>query len=203
MNNSVTKAIQLLEELAKAKEPVALRDLAHVAHLNKATAYRLLHALCQKGIAQNIACPTLITHGDKDTLMSVDGARRLFAEIGAQDKTLRIYGEEDGGGALVGTSKNTYNLGAYYENDKLNARLSWTYRSDFYSGLDRSTAFYQASVGNLSGSLGYKFNDNISVTFDALNLNDPTLRYYALNKDQPRSIYQSGRQYYFNLRLNF
>ena len=38
MNNSVTKAIQLLEELAKAKEPVALRDLARVTHLNKATA---------------------------------------------------------------------------------------------------------------------------------------------------------------------
>jgi DNA-binding IclR family transcriptional regulator len=36
MNNSVTKAIQLLEELAKAEEPVALGDLARVTHLNKA-----------------------------------------------------------------------------------------------------------------------------------------------------------------------
>ena len=41
------------------------------------------------GIAQNITCPTLITHGDKDTLMSVEGAKRLFAEIGAKDKTLK------------------------------------------------------------------------------------------------------------------
>ena len=51
------------------------------------------------GIAQNITCPTLITHGDKDTLMSVEGAKRLFSEIGAKDKTLRIYNEEDGGRA--------------------------------------------------------------------------------------------------------
>jgi iron complex outermembrane receptor protein len=127
----------------------------------------------------------------------------IWNDFGAYANYTYADGEEDGGDPLIGTSKNTYNLGAYYEDDKLNARLSWTYRSDFYSGLDRSTAFYQASVGNLSASLGYKFNDNFSVTFDALNLNDPTLRYYALNKDQPRSIYQSGRQYYLNLRLNF
>ena len=41
------------------------------------------------GIAKNITCPTLITHGDKDTLMSVEGAKRLFDEIGAKDKTLK------------------------------------------------------------------------------------------------------------------
>ena len=40
------------------------------------------------------------------------------------------------------------------------------------------------------------------MTFDALNLNNPTLRYYALNKDQPRSIYQNGRQYYLSLHIN-
>ena len=53
-----------------------------------------------KGAAKNITCPTLITYGDKDTLMSVDGAKRLFAEIGAKDKTLKIYTEEDGGGRI-------------------------------------------------------------------------------------------------------
>jgi iron complex outermembrane receptor protein len=127
----------------------------------------------------------------------------IWENFGAYANYTYADGEEDGGGPLVGTSKNTYNLGAYYENDVFNARLSYTHRSDFYSGLDRSTAFYQASVGNLSAALSYKINDNFSVSFDALNLNNPTLRYYALNKDQPRSMYQSGRQYYLNLRVNF
>ena len=112
-------------------------------------------------------------------------------------------GEEEGGGPLVGTSENTWNIGGYYESDKWHARLDYNYRSEFYSGLDRLTAFSQAGVGNLSGSVGYRFNDMFSVTFDALNLNNPTLRYFALNKDQPRSIYQSGRQYYLNLRVDF
>jgi hypothetical protein len=32
--------------------------------------------------------------------MSVNGAKRLFDEIGAKDKTLKIYGEADGGGRI-------------------------------------------------------------------------------------------------------
>ena len=127
----------------------------------------------------------------------------LFDHFGLNANYTYADGQEKGGGPLVGTSKSTYNVGAYYETDRFNARLNYSYRSDFFSGLDRATAFSQAGVGNLSGSLGYKFNDNISVSFDALNLNNPTLRYFALNKDQPRSIYQSGRQYYLNLRLKF
>lgn len=111
--------------------------------------------------------------------------------------------KESGGGALVGASKNTYNAGVYFENDRFNARLAYNYRSSFYSGLDRSTAFYQAAVDNVAASFGVKITDNVSLTFDAHNLNNAKLKYYALNEDQPRSIYQSGRQYYLNARVKF
>ena len=110
---------------------------------------------------------------------------------------------ESNGSALVGASKNTYNAGVYFENESFNARVGYNYRSAFYSGLDRSTAFYQAAVDNVAASVGYKLNDNISFTFDAHNLNNAKLKYYALNEDQPRSIYQSGRQYYLNARFKF
>jgi iron complex outermembrane receptor protein len=112
-------------------------------------------------------------------------------------------GKEDGGGPLVGTSKNTYNVSGYYENEHFNARLSYTYRSSFYSGLDRQTAFYQDSIGTLSATLGWKFNDAWSITFDAMNLNEPELKYYALNRDQPRAFYDNGRQYYFTAHFHF
>jgi iron complex outermembrane receptor protein len=112
-------------------------------------------------------------------------------------------GKERGGGPLVGTSKNTYNASGYFENEHFNARISYTYRSSFYSGLDRSTAFFQDSIGTLSASLGYKFNDMWSVTFDGMNLNDPELKYYALSRDQPRAFYDNGRQYYLTVRFKF
>ncbi|HEY2462680.1 MAG TPA: TonB-dependent receptor [Steroidobacteraceae bacterium] len=102
---------------------------------------------------------------------------------------------------LVGTSKNTYNATAYFENKMFNARVAYTYRSAFYSGLDRSTAFTQDSIGTLSASLGYTMNDHFSITLDGMNLNNPILKYYALNTTQPRAFYKNGSQYYLNFRF--
>ena len=109
--------------------------------------------------------------------------------------------EEKGGKPLVGASKNSYSLGTSYENDIFSARVNYSFRSKFYSGLDRSTAFSQDDVGNLSATLGYKINDNMSISLDGRNLNNPKLKYFALNEDQPRSIYVNGRQYYLTLRV--
>jgi dienelactone hydrolase len=78
-------------------QPVCQRLLGGVSHQE---ARRLLKDYTMAGIAKNISCPTLITHGDKDTLMSVDGAKRLFDEVGAKDKRLKIYSEQDGGGRI-------------------------------------------------------------------------------------------------------
>ncbi len=102
---------------------------------------------------------------------------------------------------LVGTSKNTYNLTGYAENQHFSARVNYTYRSSFYSGLDRSTAFTQYNIGTLSASLGWTINQNFSITLDGQNLNNPTLKYYALNTDQPRAFYKNGSQYYLNFRF--
>ncbi len=109
----------------------------------------------------------------------------------------------NGDDRLVGTSKNTYNVSAYFENKHINARVAYTYRSAFFSGLDRNTAFSQDAIGTLSASLGYTINDWISVTLDGQNLNNPTLKYYALNQDQPRAFYKNGSQYYLNVRVKF
>jgi iron complex outermembrane recepter protein len=102
---------------------------------------------------------------------------------------------------LVGTSKNTYNINGYYEDAHFSARVAWNYRSAYFDGLDRSTAFSEDSIGYLSASLAYTVNENFMVTLDGQNLNNPTLKYYALNETQPRAFYTNGRQYYLNLRL--
>ena len=111
--------------------------------------------------------------------------------------------KETGGRDLVGASKNTYNIIGYYENYGFSARLAWTYRSHFFVGLDRSTPEYQDDTGTLNASLQYALMPNVTLTFDALNLNDPTLKYYGANTDQPRAFYKNGRQYYFGVRVKF
>ncbi len=59
-----------------------------------------LKAFTMEGIAGNITCPTLISHGAQDRLMDVEGAKRLFAEIGSADKTLKIYDDTPAGGVM-------------------------------------------------------------------------------------------------------
>ena len=104
---------------------------------------------------------------------------------------------------LVGTSKNTYNVGGYYENQKFSARVAYTARSAFFSGLDRNSAFSQDKIGNLAASLVYTLSDKYSFTLDGQNLNNPTLKYFSLNRDQPRAFYKNGAQYYFTVRVKF
>jgi len=113
-------------------------------------------------------------------------------------------GSASGDQPLQGTSKNTANLSGYFENDLFNARLSYTYRSEFFAGVSRTDNFYQSGIASLSASLGMKITDWMSVSFDAMNLNDPTLKYYTKNDTigkQPHAFYVNGRQYYLNLNF--
>lgn len=116
-------------------------------------------------------------------------------------------GEAEGGKPLNGTSRNTWNVAGWFENEHFNARLNYGYRSSFYAGVSRTDSYFQDDFGTLSGSLGYRFNDQLSLSFDALNLNDPKLKYFTesanYNGYLPYAFYNNGRQYYLNLRFKF
>ena len=70
-------------------------------------------------------------------------------------------------------------------------------------GLDRSTAENQASTGSLDASISANVTNNIALTFDALNLTDEILKYYANNTTQPRALYDNGRQFFFGVRVKY
>lgn len=126
----------------------------------------------------------------------------LFGNFGVVANYTYTDGEDSNGAGLVGSSRDTYNLEGYFENDSFNARLAYTYRSAYLVGLDRSTTQYADGVGTLAASLNYKISDNLTVSFDALNLNNPTLKYYGDNRDQPRAFYTNGRQYFLGVRVS-
>jgi iron complex outermembrane receptor protein len=101
---------------------------------------------------------------------------------------------------MVGTSKQSYNVGAFYENSKFSARLNYSFRSAFLNGLDRNSAIYQDDVGTVSASLNYNLSDNLTLSFEGKDLNDPLLKSYATTKEQPRAFYKNGRQFFFGVR---
>jgi iron complex outermembrane receptor protein len=108
----------------------------------------------------------------------------------------------DGSHNLVGTSKDTYNVGAYFENQMFSARANYTYRTSFLIGLSGANPYYQDDFGTLSMTFSYKPTDWLSVSLDALNLNDPELSYYQ-SATAPTAFYINGRQFYLNLRAKF
>ena len=108
----------------------------------------------------------------------------------------------DGSNNLQGNSKNTYNVGAYFENETFGARVSYTRRSSFLIGLSGANPYYQDDFGTLSASLNYKATDWLSISLDGLNLNNPTIKYYQ-SAAIPTSFYSNGRQYYLNFRFKF
>jgi len=110
-------------------------------------------------------------------------------------------GRDENGMALVGGSKDTGNAEVYYENEKLSARLAYTYRSEFLVGMANVSEQYQAGYGSLAASINYKYNEHLTFTLDGLNLNNPVLKYYS-NPDQPQAFYTNGRQFYLGIRAS-
>jgi iron complex outermembrane receptor protein len=108
----------------------------------------------------------------------------------------------DGSHNLVGTSKDTYNVGAYFENEKFSARATYSYRTAFLIGLSGANPYYQDDFGTVSLALNYKPTEMLNISLDALNLNAPTLTYYQ-SATAPTAFYNNGRQYYLNLRFKF
>lgn len=108
----------------------------------------------------------------------------------------------DGSHNLLGTSKNTYNVGAYFENERFGARVSYTRRSSFLISLSGTNPYYQDDFGTLSASVSYKATDWLSISLDGLNLNNPTYKYYQ-TAAIPTSFYSNGRQYYLNFRFKY
>jgi pimeloyl-ACP methyl ester carboxylesterase len=49
-----------------------------------------------EGVAGRISCPTLVVHGENDRLIPPEEAEKLHEEIGATNKTLKIFTEDEG-----------------------------------------------------------------------------------------------------------
>ena len=123
--------------------------------------------------------------------------------FGAQFNFTYADSSDANGAPLVGTSKITYNAVGYWENKWLSLRLAYTYRSHFFVGLDRSAAENQDNYGSLDGSVEVNVTPNVALTFDALNITNNLLKYYAIDRTQPRAVYQNGTQLFAGLRVKF
>jgi iron complex outermembrane receptor protein len=175
-------------------------------------------------ISQGKVTPYVVTSrkGVSATINGVEASLELpiASGFGIGANGTYVDSRDVDGVELLGTSKWTYNLRGFYEDDKLSASLAWNYRTDYAIGFigdgtntvlkDANGNITQyngqhryAGDGSLSLSLGYKFTPNVSLHFDANNLNDPIRHTYYLTENAPGYWHQNGRQYFLNLRMKF
>lgn len=139
------------------------------------------------------------------------------AGFGVGGNLTYVKSSDADGQPMLGSSKVTYNLIGFYENDSFSARASWNWRDDYaYTVIGDGSGkvkqdlkgnyiinglHYYKGYGSLSLSLNYKINDHLSVSLDGNNLNNPVRHTYMLTENAPANWYTSGRQYYVNLRM--
>ena len=108
-------------------------------------------------------------------------------------------------------SKNNYTISAMYEDDKLSARLIYTWRSDqilFGASANPIDGRYIHAYGILDGSVNYKVDDRLTLSFNAGNITNKALNRYvgepgAYATDVERQHYANGRTFTAGLRYTY
>ncbi|MCU4677035.1 TonB-dependent receptor [Catenovulum sp. 2E275] len=105
-----------------------------------------------------------------------------------------------------GTSKNTFNTTLYYEQDEWSARISYNYRSAYpqeFIARNNEGNYGRGSddKGSWKFSSRYKLNDNMSISFEAINLtNEKKNTWVDTEMHLPYESYVYGRQFLIGLR---
>jgi iron complex outermembrane receptor protein len=137
----------------------------------------------------------------KNKGMELSYQQPLFGSFGMLANYTYADGKLDDGGELLNSSKDTYNVTGYFENERFSARLAYNYRSAYKAGVDRGASQHVAGMPSLAASVNVKLTEQLTLTFDALNLTNETIKMYAENLDRPRAFYSNGRTFYAGLRI--
>ncbi|NBB51094.1 TonB-dependent receptor [Rhizobium sp. CRIBSB] len=109
---------------------------------------------------------------------------------------------------LINLSPTSYNGTLYYEDDKLSARVSAAFRDEYLQnvpGRNNNALEGKMDTFNLDASASYQLTDQVTVTFEALNLTDEANHQWVGNDTrQSTSVYHhTGRQFFIGARLRY
>ena len=122
-------------------------------------------------------------------------------------------------GPFTGASPDAFNFTIYYDAKKWSARVSTAYRAKYYTQYPIASGTCDPGVcdsplvndfvgseatTNVDASFSYKFNSNISLSIEALNLTNQASNRFAYANDPVITQYSSsGRQLFVGFRATF
>ncbi len=146
----------------------------------------------------------------------------IGAGFGIQTNISRAKTKVDDGRPMVGASEWAGNIGTYFENDDISARLVWNYRGKYVNsttapaptansqgqsvinGVAMPTApTFAAGVATLALSASYNLTKQLMLSFSATNLLNTVRAQYRYSEAEQQKVDVSGRQYYLSLKYKF
>lgn len=107
--------------------------------------------------------------------------------------------------ALIGLS-DTANMVLIYETENLSARLAYNWRDEFLSGINRGdyrNPVFTEDYSQIDLNIAYTFNDNWSVSFEAINLTGEHLRTHGRDKTNLWLAQENDPRYLLGARYSF
>jgi len=105
---------------------------------------------------------------------------------------------------VQGDSKYTWNLGAYWQKGPFSANVDYSYRSHYYVATYEGTQEFEDNWSDLDAAVTWNILQNLSVNFNALNLANTEIKYYANgNTEAPYAMYNNGRTFYLTAMYKF
>jgi iron complex outermembrane receptor protein len=106
---------------------------------------------------------------------------------------------------LIGLSKNSFNVVGFYDKGPLSARLSYTWRDKYLTGIGSTTQAptYMAAFGSLDGNLSIRATDRLTFSVEAINIANANTYSYNDKELQFGEINNYGRTILFGVRAQF
>jgi iron complex outermembrane receptor protein len=106
---------------------------------------------------------------------------------------------------LEGLSEDSLNFVAYYENDFLSFRVAYNYRDVFLSNRanTQGNPVFTDAYGQWDASANWNISKNLTLSVNAINLNDEARYQYFLTRDRMLAHRASGRRFNVGLRFRY
>lgn len=111
-----------------------------------------------------------------------------------------------GSNQLTGLSRNSYNATLYYEDERLSARISFNGRDPYltqFPGRNGNDEEGKNRTFNVDAAVRYNLTDQITLTFDGINLTDEFNDQYADSSNRVSVYHHTGREYLFGIRYRY
>ena len=112
-------------------------------------------------------------------------------------------GEGQDGADLPYNSRHQVSFSPFFESGPVSIRGTYTWRSKYFTGIDRGDQMFVRDTANVDVSATYNITENIGLTISGMNLTDSEYYAYANTPRLPRGVYRTGRRALASVNVNF